>query len=99
MRAQPRQTWTNESGALFLPHGVVDTVGLGQEEEVVPGHVEEVRHEGDLRDGQPELPGEEIIDDTSVSAAAGESHPEQTEAPGGLAESEIGLGLHRCISS
>ena len=65
-----------------LPHGEVHTVGLGQEEEVVPGHVEEVGHEGDLGDGQPKLPGEKVIDDPSVAPAASEGDPEETEAPG-----------------
>ena len=69
-----------------LPHGEVQPVLLGQEEEEVPGHVEEVGHEGDLGDGQPEAPREEVVDDPTVSPAAGEGDPHQTEAPGSLAE-------------
>ena len=57
------------------PHGVVDRVGLQQEEVGVEGQVEEVRHEGDLGDGQPESPGEEAVDEASVAPAAGEGDP------------------------
>ena len=72
-----------------LPHGVVDVVLLAEEEDEVPAHVEEVGHERYLRDWQPEAPGKEIIDDTTVSSAAGKSYPEQAEAPGRLAESIV----------
>ena len=76
-----------------LPHGVVEGVGLQQEEVEVEGHVEEVGHEGDLGDGQPEAPGEEVVDDPPVATAASECDPEQTEAPAGLAVSVEQLDL------
>ena len=69
-----------------LPHGEVDRVGLEEEEVPVEGHVEEVGHEGDLGDGLPEAPGEEVIDDTPVPSAAGEGHPHEAETPPSLAE-------------
>ena len=44
------------------PHGEVHVVVLDVEVVPVPGHVEQVGHEGDFRDGGPEAPGEEVID-------------------------------------
>ena len=67
------------------PHGVVDRVGLHQEEIEVEGHVEEVGHEGDLGDGEPEPPGEELVHDPPVPPAAGEGDPHETETPGSSA--------------
>ena len=49
--------------------------------------MEEVGHEGDLGDGQPEVPGEEVVDDSTVSTATGKGDPHQTESPASLAES------------
>ena len=49
---------------------MVHGVGLQEEEVPVERHVEQVGHEGDLRDGQPELPGEEVVDDSTVAPAA-----------------------------
>lgn len=43
--------------------------------------MEEVGHEGDLGDGQPEVPGEEVVDDAPISPTAGEGDPGQTETP------------------
>ena len=65
-----------------LPHGVVQLVGLEEEELPVERHVEEVGHEGDLGDRQAESPREEGVDNASVAPAAGEGDPHQTEAPG-----------------
>ena len=48
--------------------------------------MEEVGHEGDLGDGQPEVPGEEVVDDPPVSTATGESHPGKAETPASLRE-------------
>ena len=76
-----------------LPHGVVEGVGLQQEEVEVEGHVEEVGHEGDLGDGQPEAPGEEVVDDPPVAPTAGECDPEQAETPAGLAGGVVELGF------
>ena len=75
------------------PHAVGDGVGLQQEEVEVEGQVEEVGHEGDLGDGQPEAPGEEGVDDPPVAPAASEGDPHQTEAPGSLAVCVIELYL------
>ena len=63
---------------------MVHGVGLQEEEVPVERHVEQVGHEGDLRDGQPELPGEEVVDDSTVTPAARKSHPGKTEAPASL---------------
>ena len=68
-----------------MPHGVVHGVGLQEEEVPVERHVEQVGHEGDLGDGQPEAPGEEVIDDSPVAPAAGEGDPGKAETPGSLA--------------
>ena len=86
---QPRQEAEPDLGHEQLrhpPHGVVHGVGLQEEEVPVERHVEEVGHEGDLGDGQPEAPREEVVDDPAVAPAAGEGDPHQTEAPGSLAE-------------
>ena len=53
--------------------------------------MEEVSHEGELGDGQPELPGEEVVHNPPISPAASEGDPEETEAPSRLPESEIHL--------
>ena len=58
--------------------------------------MEEVGHEGELGDGQPEVPGEEVVDDPPVAAAAGEGDPHQTETPASLAESVEGPVLY-CV--
>ena len=56
--------------------------------------MKQVGHEGDLRDGQPEVPGEEVVDDPPVPPAAGEGDPHQAETPASLAESVERSGLY-----
>ena len=55
--------------------------------------MEEVGHEGDLGDGQPEVPGEEVVDNPPVAATASEGHPHQTESPASLTESVVRSAL------
>ena len=55
--------------------------------------MEEVGHEGDLGDGQPEAPGEEGVDDPPVAPAAAEGDPCQTESPASLAGGVVELGF------
>ena len=49
--------------------------------------VNEVGHEGDLCDGTPPAPGEEIVDNPTQSAAAGEDQPRQADSPHHVAAS------------
>ena len=41
----------------------------------------QVGHEGDLGDGSPPVPGEEVVDDASEPAAAGKDEPGEAETP------------------
>ena len=41
----------------------------------------QVGHEGDLGDGAPPVPGEEVVDDASEPAAAGKDEPGEAETP------------------
>ena len=50
----------------------------------VQWHVEEVGHEGDLGDGGPHAPGEEVIDDATVSPDTGEGDPGEHQTPAEL---------------
>ena len=66
------------------PHREVHVVVLDVEVVPVPGHVEQVGHEGDLGDKGPEAPGEEVIDNPSIALDTGEHDPGEAEAPARL---------------
>ena len=73
------------------PHAVVKVVVLHVEVVPVEGHVEEVGHERDFRDWKEKVPGEEVVDKTTISSAAGESDPAQNKTPGKV--------VHRVVCS
>ena len=45
------------------------------------GEVGEVRHVGDLGDGLPDAPRQELVDDASPALDAGDDHPPQGDTP------------------
>ena len=51
--------------------------------------MDQVGHEGDLGDGVPEAPGEEVVDDPAIPSGAGEGDPHEAEAPACLVEGEV----------
>ena len=71
------------------PHGEVHVVVLHGEVVPVEGHVEQVGHEGDLGDGGPQSPGEEVIDRSPVSLHTGKHHPAEAETPGGFVKRHV----------
>ena len=60
---------------------IIGKTCLHPEEGELDIHVNEVGHEGNLCDGAPTAPGEEIVDNPTQSTAAGEDQPRQTEPP------------------
>ena len=64
----------------------IDQLYLHGEVLPVGGHVEQVGHEGDLGDGGPESPGQEVIHRAAIALHAGEGDPAEADPPGGLVE-------------
>ena len=46
--------------------------------------MEQVGHEGDLGDGDPQPPGKEVVDESSIAFDTGEGHPGKADAPSQL---------------
>ena len=59
-------------------------VSLGCEVVEVGRHVEQVGHERHFGDGDPEAPGEEVVDESSIAFDTGEGHPGKADAPSQL---------------
>ena len=66
------------------PEGEVHSIVLHLLILPVDGHVEQVGHEGDLGDGGPQSPGQEVIDRATIALHTGKHYPGETDAPGSL---------------
>ena len=91
---QPQEQVKTNLGHKYLgeePEGDIHCVVLHLHVLPVGGDVEQVGHEGDLGDGGPQSPGQEVIDRATIALHTGKHYPGETDAPDSFVAYQICL--------
>ena len=91
---QPQEQVKTNLGHKYLgeePEGDIHSVVLHLHVLPVGGDVEQVGHEGDLGDGGPQSPGQEVIDGATIPLHTGKHYPGEADAPASLVTNEVCL--------
>ena len=97
---QPQEQVKTNLGHKYLgeePEGDIHSVVLHLHVLPVGGDVEQVGHEGDLGDGGPQSPGQEVIDGATITLHTGKHYPGEADAPASLVTNEVCL-KHYCLN-